>query len=107
MALGWYPSGSSQSSFKGCVPPPGPTMSILEKLLLPDIRELIHNKDLGTLQEALNRWEPADIADLLSDLGAHEDIVAFGVLEPSLAAATFAYLSRNVQLELLRVLPEA
>jgi magnesium transporter len=82
-------------------------MSMLEKLLLPEIRELIHGKDLETLGETLNRWLPADLADLLSDLGPHEDIVAFGVLTPELAAATFAYLRRIMQVELLRTLPES
>ena len=41
-------------------------MTILEKLLLLEIRELIHDKDLDTLREALNRWLPADIADLMA-----------------------------------------
>jgi magnesium transporter len=82
-------------------------MTQLEKLLLPEIRELIHHQDLETLRETLNRWEPADIAALLDDLTAHEDIAAFSALEPKLAAATFAYISPYIQLELLKVLPEA
>ena len=45
-------------------------MNMLEKLLLPEVRELIHNNELETLKELLNRWEPSDIADLLSDLGS-------------------------------------
>src|SRR5204863_9955369 len=63
--------------------------------------------DLATLQETLNRWLPADLGDLLDDLTAHEDIVAFQALAPDLAAATFAHVSRQIQLELVRVLPEA
>jgi magnesium transporter len=81
-------------------------MTMLEKLLLPEIRELIHDKDLDTLREALNRWLPADIADLLADLGSYEDIVAFECLEPELAARTFEHLDRPTQEELLKVLPE-
>jgi magnesium transporter len=76
-------------------------------LALPEIRELIHDKDLATLREVLNRWPPVDIADLLNDLGSFEDIVAFQSLEPQLAAKTFAYLPRSAQHELVRVLPEA
>ena len=72
-------------------------MSLLEKLLLPEIRELIHDKDLDTLREALNRWLPADVADLIADLGPYEDIVAFQCLEPDLAAQTFVYLPRTAQ----------
>lgn len=82
-------------------------MTLLEKLLLPEIRELIHQKDLDTLRETVNRWLPADLGDLLDDLTAHEDIVAFQVLEPDLAAATFAHVSPHIQLELVKVLPEA
>lgn len=81
-------------------------MTILEKLVLPEIRELILEKDLGTLRSVLNRWLPADIADLVSDLGLPEGLVAFRVLEPKLAAATFAYLTYPTQEELLKILPE-
>ncbi len=81
-------------------------MTMLEKLLLPEIRELIHDKQLDTLREALNRWLPADIADLLDDLGSSEDIVAFQCLDPGLAARTFEHLDRPSQEELLKVLPE-
>jgi hypothetical protein len=49
-------------------------MTMLEKLLLPEIRELIHDQDLDTLREVLNRWLPADLGDLLADLGSYEDI---------------------------------
>jgi len=81
-------------------------MSILEKLALPEIRELIHDKDLNTLTEALNRWLPADLADLLNDLGPYEDAVAFKCLKPELAARTFENLSHSAQEELIRTLPE-
>src|SRR5262245_49788307 len=82
-------------------------MSMLEKLLLPEVRELIANQELATLRECLNRWLPADVADLLSDLSSQEDIVAFQCLEPEHAADTFGYLQRPAQDELLRVLPES
>jgi magnesium transporter len=49
---------------------------------------------------------PTDIADLLADLGANEDIIAFQCLEPELAARTFEHLDRPTQEELLEVLPE-
>ena len=77
---------------------------MLEKLLLPEVRELIHNSDLETLRELLNRWEPSDIADLLADLGSYEDIVAFQCLEPKLAAQVFVYLKRPAE---IRAAPRA
>ena len=67
-------------------------MTMLEKLALPEVRELIAEGDLVTLHEVLNRWLPADIADLLGDLSSKEDIVAFQCLTPVLAARTFEYL---------------
>ncbi len=62
-----------------------PPMTMLEKLLLPEIRELIQEKELETLHEVLNRWLPADIADLFADLADSDGIVAFQSLDPPLA----------------------
>lgn len=81
-------------------------MTELEKLALPEIRELIHDKDVVTLRECLNRWLPADLADLLGDLGPHEDVVAFQCLDPALAAQTFEHLDWPSQQQLIRILPE-
>ncbi len=81
-------------------------MTMLEKLLLPEIRELIQEQELETLHEVLNRWLPADIADLFADLSDSDVIVAFRSLDPPLAAQTFEYLEWSVQEELSRVLPE-
>ncbi len=80
---------------------------MLEKLALPEVRELIAVADLVTLREVLNRWLPADIADLLGDLSSKEDIVAFQCLTPVLAARTFEYLPLVAQEELLKILPES
>ena len=82
-------------------------MTMLEKLALPEVRELIADADLVTLREVLNRWLPADIADLLGDLSSKEDIVAFQCLTPVLAARTFEYLPLVAQEELLKILPES
>ena len=82
-------------------------MTMLEKLALPEVRELIADADLVTLREVLNRWLPADIADLLGDLSSKEDIVAFQCLTPVLAERTFEYLPLVAQEELLKILPES
>ena len=80
---------------------------MLEKLALPEVRDLIAEGDLVTLREVLNRWLPADIADLLGDLSSKEDVVAFQCLTPVLAARTFEYLPLVAQEELLKILPES
>jgi magnesium transporter len=82
-------------------------MTDLEKLVLPEIRELIHDKQADTLRETLNDWEAADLADLFQDLATFEDVYVFQCLEPKLAARTFEYLDWATQEELLKVLPEA
>ena len=81
-------------------------MTMLEKLLLPEIRELIQDREIETLREVLNRWLPADIADLFADLADSDVIVCFQCLEPALGAQVFEYLDWTVQEELSRVLPE-
>ena len=43
---------------------------MLGKLALPAIRELIELGDENTLREALNRWLPADLAELVDALAA-------------------------------------
>ena len=35
---------------------------MIEKLILPEIRELIEAGDLTTLGDVINRWLPADLA---------------------------------------------
>jgi undecaprenyl-diphosphatase len=67
-------------------------MTMLEKLALPEVRELTAEGDLATLREVLNRWLPADIADLPGDLSSKEDIIAFQCLTPVLATRTLKYL---------------
>lgn len=82
-------------------------MTMLEKLLLPEIRELIHNREFDTLRDSLNRWLPADLAQLIMDLPPHEEIVAFQSLELDLAALTFSRMEEAVQRKMIQVLPES
>jgi magnesium transporter len=79
---------------------------MLEKLLLPEIRELIQDRELAVLGEALSRWHPADLAELLGDLDDGERAVVLRVLGPTRAAESFAYLDLPVQEELLGYLPD-
>lgn len=81
-------------------------MTMLEKLLLPEIRELIQERDVDTLRDVLNRWEPADLGMLFDDLSSEEDLVAFQCLDAPRAARAFEYLEWSVQDQLSRLLPE-
>ena len=80
-------------------------MSMLEKLVLPEIRELIDVKDLETLREILSEWLPPDVAALISDLEPDEQATVFRTLEMSAAAAAFGYLDFGVQEQLTESLP--
>ncbi len=80
-------------------------MSILEKLVLPEIRELIRAKDLPTLREILSEWLAPDLAALISDLEPDEQAVVFRALEMSAAADAFGHLEFNVQEQLAESLP--
>ena len=82
-------------------------MTMLEKLILPEIRELIRERNLELLCDTLGHLSPADVADLLDDLDSSEDIIAFQCLKPELAARTFEYLQKPEQEELLKILPES
>lgn len=80
-------------------------MTMLEKLVLPEIRELIKAKDLQTLREILHEWLAPDVAALIADLEPDEQAVLFRSLEKSAAAAAFGYLAFHVQEQLTESLP--
>jgi magnesium transporter len=81
-------------------------MSDLEKLTLPEIRELIEVNDSPCLREVLAEWQPQDIADLLEDLVPAEQEFILAALEPERAARTFEHISPAAHEALLRDMPE-
>ncbi|HLQ43854.1 MAG TPA: magnesium transporter, partial [Planctomycetaceae bacterium] len=78
---------------------------MLEKLLIPEIRELIADHDDATLAETLDRWLPADVAALVKELGVKDDLSAFRVLRGPQRVQVFEYLDRSFQEHLLHALP--
>jgi magnesium transporter len=80
-------------------------MSMLEKLVLPEIRELISAKDVPTLREILREWLPPDLAALVGDLEPDEQAFVFRSLETAAAASAFAYLDFEAQKHLVESLP--
>jgi magnesium transporter len=82
-------------------------MSILEKLTLPEIRELVECRDCDTLREVLADWLPEDIADLFDDLLPEEDMIVLESLDPEKAARAFEHISPAAQEQLVRSLSEA
>ena len=77
---------------------------MLTKLILPEIRELIEAHDGQTLSEALDTWQPADIAELFADLDDKDEIAAFQLLHGPQRTLIFEYLDRTTQHKLLESL---
>src|SRR5437764_9772435 len=77
---------------------------MLEKLLAPEIRELIAAGDEQTLEEVLDRWLPADVAALLIELPESEELAAFRLLKGPQGVQAFEYLDRATQRRLLEKL---
>lgn len=80
---------------------------MLQKLVLPEIRELITTGDDATLHETLDRWLPADVAILMEDLTEEEDLAALKLLRGPQRARIFEYLDRQTQQRLILALPNA
>jgi magnesium transporter len=80
---------------------------VLEKLVLPEIRELLAGHDHATLSEVLNRWPPADVAGLFAQLNDEEDTHLLRTLDPHLAALTFEYLDLPTEERLLAALADS
>jgi magnesium transporter len=81
--------------------------SPLERLVLPEIRELLESKDLATLREVLSRWDPADVGALISDLAPDDRTLVFRSLEGPTASNAFAYIELDFQEQLVESLPSA
>jgi magnesium transporter len=75
---------------------------MLSRLLQPEIKSLIAEKQLGILKDILTDWTPADIAELLADISEKERVIIFRLLSNELAADTFEYMDFDTQMELLK-----
>lgn len=79
---------------------------MLEKLLQPEIQDLIRNDDFETLTEVFRDWLPADLAGLIAGLTEEEQPLAFRAVPKDLAPQTFEYLDLETQKTLLDSLSE-
>src|SRR5262245_44703868 len=79
---------------------------MLGKLALPAIRELIEQGDEETVRESINRWLPADLAELALALPREERIQVLRLIQPKRAAETFAYLDLDTQQGVLSTFSE-
>lgn len=75
---------------------------MLSRILKPEIQEMIESKDLKSLKEVIQDWEPIEIADLLMSLSEEEQAVFFRLIPKKLTAEVFAYLEPDAQEKLLK-----
>lgn len=79
-------------------------MSELGSLIGPDVQDLIRERQWEAVRDALARFDPADVADLLADLPDEVDVAIFRVLPRDRAGEVFAYLPLDRQERLLLAL---
>jgi len=67
-------------------------VTMVGKLLAPEIRSLIDARDFNGLRELFKEWPPVDIAEVILDLPEDDPVIIFRVLPAALAADVFEYL---------------
>src|SRR4029450_5717511 len=72
------------------------------KILEPEIRSMIQERDFAALREVFREWPPADVAEVILDLPEDEQVIIFRVLPHALAADVFEYLGFDAKQTLLR-----
>ncbi len=77
-------------------------------LIIPDLRELLHEGEAAALREVFDEYEPARMAELVEDLGQPDGNGALALLEPRTRAEVFSYLDSDRQDALMESMaPEA
>src|SRR5262245_29720000 len=79
-------------------------MAGIGTLLAPELQALIREKRWDVLRDALARFDPADVAEILAELPDPDDVALFRLLPRDLADRAFAYLPPGHQERLLRSL---
>lgn len=78
---------------------------MIEKLLRPELQDLIAVGDFETFRDIIEDWEPADLAALVDDLSDGEQLAVFRNIDNEVAAAMFAHLDLAQQYQLITELP--
>jgi magnesium transporter len=74
-------------------------------LIIPDLRELLHEGEAEALREVFDEYEPARMAELVEDLGQNDGNAALKLLEPRTRAEVVSYLDPERQVELVESMP--
>src|SRR3989338_4036050 len=76
------------------------------KIFVPEITELIEQRNLKELGKFFGDFQPADMVDILRDLPSADRVVAFRVLDKAKLAWVFSLLEPEEQEELLKLFTE-
>ena len=71
------------------------------KLFQPEIKELIENKEFALLKEVFGEWQPADLAELISDIPDYQQSIVFRLMPKTILTKTFEYLDITIQKKIL------
>jgi magnesium transporter len=74
-------------------------------LLVPDLRELLHDGESDAIRDFLSEYHPGRIAELIEDLEADDGDALFRVMEPRAQAEVLPYLEPVRQARLIASLP--
>jgi len=74
------------------------------RAMLPEIKELIASRKKRFIKKVASYFEPADIAEIWSDLSSEEQLVLFNAVETKFAADIFEFLKEDQMIDLLNTL---
>lgn len=77
---------------------------MIGRLLMPELVELIRQRDFNQLREVLCGFPAPDIAEIFTDLNAEDEAVCLRILPHELATEVFEHLSVEDQEKLLQAL---
>ncbi|MGA3285876.1 MAG: magnesium transporter [Bacteroidota bacterium] len=77
---------------------------MIGRAILPEIGELVQNRDFSTLKEIFEEWHPSELADAVADLHENDRAIVFRLLPKEKAAETFEYLELDIQKSVLKAL---
>jgi magnesium transporter len=74
------------------------------RVILPEIKELIHTKKKKAIRKVASYFEPADIAEAWAELSTGEQLILFNAVDTRFAADIFEFLKEDQMIELLNTL---
>ena len=80
---------------------------MLGNLIGPEIKELIAERNFSALREAFVDWDPADVAECITELAEEEQAIVFRLLPHAQATEVFEYLEPEGQQFVLKAMGHA